>query len=113
MDDDYEIKKDGESQGTTVGVGAHMSPLGGQALCECLPLDIEGDPTGDKQVHEPLLPPGLDLTDLAGMRGRSRTTGVAQPGGDKLKGPANTGKKPPAIVGSKTTEKKITCSWWR
>lgn len=106
VDDDYEIKKDGESQGTKVGVGAHMSPLGAQALCGCLPLDIEGDPTGDKQVHAPLLTPGLDLTDLAGMRGRSRTTGIIQPGGNKTKDTANTGKKPPAIVSNKTPAKK-------
>ncbi|HSE38995.1 MAG TPA: DUF4157 domain-containing protein, partial [Blastocatellia bacterium] len=83
VDEDYEITREGEpeeDQGTVVGVGAHMSPLGGQAACGCLPLDIEGDPTGEKKVHAPLLAPGLDITDLAGMKGRSRKTGEIQPG---------------------------------
>jgi hypothetical protein len=60
VDQEYE-KRD---QGTKVGVGAHMSPLGEQAACGCLPLDIEGDPSGQTQVNAPLLPPGMDITDV-------------------------------------------------
>ena len=60
VDKDYE--KTG--QGTIVGVGAHMSPLGEQAACGCLPLNIEGAATGEKQVNAPLLPPGIDITDV-------------------------------------------------
>jgi hypothetical protein len=61
VDKDYEKK----NYGTKLGVGAHMSPLGEQAACGCLPLDIEGDTTGQQQVHAPLLPPGVDITDVA------------------------------------------------
>ncbi len=60
VDEDYEKRE----QGTVVGVGAHMSPLGGEAACGCLPLDIEGDATGQQSVHAPLLPPGVDVTDV-------------------------------------------------
>jgi hypothetical protein len=64
VDADYEKREDGRKIETIVGVGAHMSPLGEQAACGCLPLDIEGDATGEKQVNAPLLPPGIDITDV-------------------------------------------------
>ncbi len=66
---DYEITDD--TPGTVIGVGAHMSPLGEQAACGCLPLDIDGDAAGSQQVQAPLLPPGLSVTDFsAGMGAR-------------------------------------------
>jgi hypothetical protein len=96
VDEDYEIK----NQGTVVGVGAHMSPLGGQAACGCLPLDLEGDPTGEKEVHAPLLPPGLDVTALAGMRGRPRRdprTGAIAPGAEGER-PTTTPTRPTIVA---------------
>lgn len=99
VDEDYEIK----NQGTVVGVGAHMSPLGGQAACGCLPLDLEGDPTGQKEVHAPLLAPGLDVTDIAGIKGRSPRTGEIQPGSKKTtkppvrQQPAKKADQPPPV----------------
>ena len=46
----------------------------------CLPLDIKGDSTGQQQVHAPLLPPGLDITDVAGpLAERAASRKVANP----------------------------------
>jgi hypothetical protein len=89
VDQDFELRQ----QGTIVGVGAHMSPLGGEAACGCLPLDIEGDPTGQQQVHAPLLPPGFDVTAIAGPLAEARARGPYRP-------PETTERRPrPAIVG--------------
>ncbi len=104
VDDNHTFRKEGKRKdpGTEIGPGGHMSPLGGQAMCGCIPLDIEG---GEK-TGAPLRNVGLDVTNLTGMRGKSRTTGLNQPGGGKKSTPPSTGKKPPAIVGSKTPGKK-------
>ncbi len=69
--DEYKIERDGES---VVGVGGHMTPMTGEAMCGCLPLDMEGEPTG-----APLLPVGLQLTDLVPTREHSPETGVIDP----------------------------------
>lgn len=102
VDSDYEIKDD--RPGTVIGVGAHMSPLGGQAACGCLPLDIEGDASGEQQVNAPLLPPGVSLTDFAAGMGVK---------GSKSKAPPPTkDPKPPAAISQplvpKTTPPPVT-----
>jgi hypothetical protein len=76
-------------------------------------LDIEGDVTGQQEVHAPLLPPGVDVTDLAGIRGRSTRTGEIQPGGNRQTGGARspgTGRDQPADRRPGATEKAPTPS---
>lgn len=106
VDEDYEVR----NQGTVVGVGAHMSPLGAQAACGCLPLDIEGDPSGETEVHAPLLPPGIDITDIlgpgaevvTGRRAADPRTGVRTPERDEPTRPRPSAPMtpPPSHVGS-------------
>ncbi len=105
VDEDYERR----ANGTVVGVGAHMSPLGEQAACGCLPLDIEGDPTGQQQVHAPLLPPGLDITNVvgplaevgAGRRVANPRTGVREPAPvEQTRRPSAPMTPPPSHVGA-------------
>jgi hypothetical protein len=46
----------------THAVGAHMTPLGEEAACGCLPLDMEGEKVSDV----PLRPSDFEMTDLVG-----------------------------------------------
>jgi hypothetical protein len=79
IDEDHEVRREGSvksdtSDETKLGLGAHLTPLGGTAMCGCLPLNVEGDPDGTQETYAPLLPTGLDITNLSrgGARGGTR-----------------------------------------
>lgn len=99
VSDNYEIK----NPGTVISHGAHMTPLGGQAICGCSPLDIE-DGT---QTGAPLRKVDFQITDLAGMSGRpprDPRTGVISPSSPTPAPP----KRPPPTIARPPTHPGVT-----
>jgi Domain of unknown function (DUF4157) len=76
-----------------LGLGGHTTPLDGQAMCGCLPLDIEGHPEGTERSDAPMLPTGLEATDL--MPGRAAKA-IGQ-----LEGKSSGGPMPDELPGRK------------
>lgn len=98
VDDDYTLESEGtiEDPGSATHIGGHMTPLTGQAMCGCLPLDIEGT-EGTEKVTAPLMETGLDLTDLAGMRGKvKRDPGTGRVTNKRPQTSTPRPRKPPA-----------------
>jgi hypothetical protein len=62
--DDYQVTSESkvQDQGSVNAVGGHFTPIGAPAVCGCIPLDIEGGEISGA----PLVPVGLQLTDVAG-----------------------------------------------
>jgi Domain of unknown function (DUF4157) len=85
--------------------GAHFTPLTGAPMCGCLPLDVEGKPTGTERTYTPQLSePGLEVTDVlegrTGRRGgppRQRRAPTVQEPPPAVKAPAPAPEPPPAV----------------
>lgn len=92
VDDDYEIKVEGkakeEDPGSKIGVGGHLTPVTGTALCGCIELDIEG---GEKT--------GAPLREVGIQAGGGGKGGKGKGGGGKGKG---GGVKPLTTGGGST-----------
>jgi hypothetical protein len=73
------------SSDVTLAPGAHFTPVDGAPMCGCLPLDVEGKPTGTERTYTPKLSaPGLELTDLTPGRAAKAMEGLSGGG----RGPA-------------------------
>jgi molecular chaperone GrpE (heat shock protein) len=101
-----EGKKIEPDPGRKIGLGGHSTPLGGEAMCGCIPLDIEGAPEGTGQCAAPMMRTGAEITDLfPGTQARAlgeldrKPSGGPPPEGPRVEihgDPPAKGPEPPA-----------------
>jgi hypothetical protein len=70
------------SSDVTLAPGAHFTPLTGDPMCGCLPLDVEGKPTGTERTYTPKLQhPGIEATDVFAGKAAKAMEGLSGGGG--------------------------------